>query len=197
MTPLAAAPKAPRASPADEGFFMGMVHNTVLAAARRVADPQTVLDVGCGTGGLLRKAKEMFPSAQLIGVDPDNRIIELARSNLPEATFHVGKVESLPLQDSSIDLALSTFSFHHWADPSLGIRQVARVLKQGAPFLLADLWPPYGFWRLTRHFWPSRPERVAEMFVRGGMAVESQQRKMAKLIVITMGRAQPPPAGHS
>ena len=38
-----------------------------------------VLDVGCGTGGLLRKILNEYPSSRLVGIDPSNKAISLAR----------------------------------------------------------------------------------------------------------------------
>ena len=48
----------------------------------------------------------------------------IAQANLltPGARFYVGQAESLPLPDASIDLALSTMSFHHWANQAQGVR---------------------------------------------------------------------------
>ena len=38
-----------------------------------------VLDVGCGAGGLLRKILNEYPSSRLVGIDPSNKAISLAR----------------------------------------------------------------------------------------------------------------------
>jgi ubiquinone/menaquinone biosynthesis C-methylase UbiE len=38
-----------------------------------------VLDVGCGTGGLLRKILNEYPNSRLVGIDPSNKAISLAR----------------------------------------------------------------------------------------------------------------------
>ena len=81
-----------------------------------VLNPGVVLDVGCGTGRLLRQAHSYWPEAQLVGVDPAKGMIEVAKRLTPDATFHNGMAEALPLPDASVDLALSTISFHHWKD---------------------------------------------------------------------------------
>jgi len=47
--------------------------------------------------------------------------------------------EALPLPDASVDLALSTTSFHHWQDQAAGIREIARVLRPGGFFILVDV----------------------------------------------------------
>src|SRR5260370_19772455 len=112
--------------------FFDRVHQATLAlAAGIVQQPGSVLDVGCGTGKLLRRAHTCWPEAQLIGVDPANGMIEMAKRLTPNATFSTGMAEALPLQDASVDLALSTTSFHHWQDQAAGLREIARVLRAG------------------------------------------------------------------
>src|SRR5260370_20365988 len=115
------------------------VHQAVLrVVATEVAEPTTILDVGCGTGRLLRAAKARWLNAQLIGVDPAEGMVEVARHLAPAITFHVGSAEALPLPDASVDVVLSTVSFHHWGDQAAAIREVARVLRPGGRFFLSD-----------------------------------------------------------
>src|SRR5713226_6941981 len=87
--------------------FFDRAHQATLAlAAGIVHQPVSVLDVGCGTGKLLRRANTYWPEAQLIGVDPANGMIEMAKRLTPNATFFTGMAEALPLQDASVGLAL-------------------------------------------------------------------------------------------
>src|SRR5260370_11758130 len=119
--------------------FLDRAHQATLAlAAGIVHQPVSVLDVGCGTGKLLRRAATYWPEAQLIGVDPANGMIEMAKRLTPNATFFTGMAEALPLQDASVCLALSTSSFHHLQDQAAGIREITRVLRPGGYFILVD-----------------------------------------------------------
>ena len=71
--------------------FFDRAHQATLAlAADIVHQPVSVLDVGCGTGKLLRRATTYWPEAQLIGVDPANGMIEMAKRLTPNATFSTG-----------------------------------------------------------------------------------------------------------
>ena len=118
------------------------VHRTVLDLAAPLPAPAVVLDAGCGTGRLLRAAAQRWPYAQLIGVDPAEGMVETARSLTPGATFYRSLAETLPLPDASVDLVFSTMSFHHWHDQQAGVREIARVLRPGGHFILADIAPP-------------------------------------------------------
>src|SRR5258708_23548778 len=119
--------------------FFTRVHSAVLDLAAWLPPPSSVLDVGCGTGRLLRAAATRWPDAQLIGVDPAQGMVDGARQLTPSASIHRGLAESLPLPDASVDLVFSTMSFHHCHDQATAVREIARVLRPGGHFILADV----------------------------------------------------------
>jgi ubiquinone/menaquinone biosynthesis C-methylase UbiE len=118
------------------------VQRTVLAlAAQEVVQPTAILDVGCGTGRLLRLAEGRFPGARLDGVDAASEMVKQAEaSRLTGSTirFQQGTAEELPFPNTQFDLVFSTLTFHHWRDQSKGMAEVARVLAPGGRWLLAD-----------------------------------------------------------
>jgi SAM-dependent methyltransferase len=123
-------------------LFFRPVHQGVLDLAAVVAPHlSTIVDAGCGTGALLRLAAHRFPEAELVGADPSAEMIRMAKgaaSRGGRVRFVQAHAEELPLPSGHFDLALSTISFHHWADQSKGLREVSRVLASGGVFLLAD-----------------------------------------------------------
>ena len=145
-----------------------------------------MLDVGCGTGRLLRRAYRYWPEAQLIGVDPADGMIE--RAQLLTATFFTGMAEALPLQDAFVDLALSTTSFHHWQDQAAGVREIARVLRPGGYFILVDLslqdWL-VGVFRLKRIH---SPAQMRTFFMHAGLHVQTQQTLAWRRWLATVGK---------
>jgi ubiquinone/menaquinone biosynthesis C-methylase UbiE len=173
----------------SQGYFFDRIQRRVLKTAQ-ASDPKTVLDVGCGTGRLLRKAKQKWPDAHLVGVDAAENMITQARRLFPDAEFHVGMAEELPLPDSSVDLTFSTLSFHHWANQSKGIMEVARVLDLGGTFLLADIAIPAWMRVFVRNFRYNSPAKIRGMFEAAGLAVEFQQRpwSWSRVILITVGK---------
>ncbi|HXZ98376.1 MAG TPA: class I SAM-dependent methyltransferase [Candidatus Acidoferrum sp.] len=168
-------------------LFFDRLQRAVLGLVESEANPESILDVGCGTGRLLRKAGERWPNSRLIGVDPAEGMIEKARLLMPNATFYVGMAESLPLPDASVDLAFSTASFHHWRDKVQGVCEVRRVLRPGGRFFLADIWPPLGLSRVFRHFRANDPARVRDVFVRAGLNVQAQRKLMGRFLLVTAG----------
>ena len=102
-----------------------------------------ILDVGCGTGYLLRRLADGYPNAiQLVGVDPAPRMIaeaSTAAARLARLTFMNGFAEDLPFADGTFDLIVSSTSFDHWADQRAGVVELARVLTPGGHVVLTDL----------------------------------------------------------
>ena len=67
------------------------VHRHVLALASDLPAPAAILDIGCGTGKLLRAAAARWPRATLVGVDPAAGMVEVARRLTPGATIVVDR----------------------------------------------------------------------------------------------------------
>ncbi len=164
-------------------------HQATLAlAAGIVHQPVSILDVGCGTGKLLRRARTYWPEAQLIGVDPANGMVEIAKGLTPHATFFPSMAEALPLQDASVDLALSTISFHHWQDQAAGIHEIARVLRPGGYFLLVDMSFPDWLVRVFRLKRVHSRARLQALFTQAGLQVQTQQKVAWRGWLATVGK---------
>ena len=130
-----------------ERGWLGRLHQQI---ADRTADlalsavpaPQRILDVGCGTGYLLRRLADRCPdAAELVGVDPAPAMIAAARAAAAGERLRwlEGTAEELPFPDRAFDLVVSTTSFDHWADQPAGLGECARVLAPGGWLVLTDL----------------------------------------------------------
>lgn len=108
--------------------------------------PKRILDVGCGTGYLLRELEQRCPEAvELTGVDPANEMIRaaVAASATTKVNFLEGvAAEHLPFEDAAFDVVTATNSFDHWSDQRLGMRECHRVLVPGGRLVLVDLFTP-------------------------------------------------------
>jgi ubiquinone/menaquinone biosynthesis C-methylase UbiE len=122
-------------------FFFNRVHSAMLrlvACNGKGVEPSSVLDLGCGTGRLLRRVSRLWPGARLFGVDLSPVMIGQASRLAPDAGFFVSPAEEVPVPDASIDLVLTSVSFHHWRDQAKGLSEVMRVLRPGGVFCIAD-----------------------------------------------------------
>ena len=132
-------------APGYESGWLGQLHHDIanravdlgLAAA---PDARRVLDVGSGTGYVLRQLAGLPTATELTGVDPAPEMIRVAREAATDERlrFVEGTAEHLPAPDGAFDLVISTTSFDHWADQAAGLAECARVLAPGGHLVLTD-----------------------------------------------------------
>lgn len=114
-----------------------------LAEVRNRAPGGRMLDLGCGTGFLIRLADDLFD--EIHGVD-------ITQAMLDEVDVTSGRVfvrrsiaETVPFDDASFDVVTAYSFIHHTADYSLVLKEAFRVLKPGG-MLYIDLEPNKRFW---------------------------------------------------
>jgi ubiquinone/menaquinone biosynthesis C-methylase UbiE len=170
-------------------LYFDRIHNGVLRFVMVKSVPGDIVDVGCGTGRLLRKIRERWPHARLTGIDPAEGMVQKARHLMSDAAFIVSPAESIPLPDASADLVFSTTSFHHWSDQAQGIREIRRVLRPGGQFVLSDIAPLPFFLRCVNrgHGHLRTRHEVQIMFEQADLEVQAQRRLMLGHIIVTSG----------
>jgi ubiquinone/menaquinone biosynthesis C-methylase UbiE len=104
------------------------------AGKRRVG---TILDLGCGTGRFSEALASHF-DAEVVGVDPSEKMLEQARRKLRDrrVRYEPGRAEAIPLPNDSVDLIFMSMIFHHLDSPSVAARECLRVLRDGATAFL-------------------------------------------------------------
>lgn len=161
-------------------------------AEREVPKPRRILDIGCGTGRLLKSAAERFPEAKLDGVDAAEGMIQQANAtnNSERITFVQATAEKLPFPADQFDLVFTTMTFHHWADQRQGVAEIARVLSDGGRWILADV-VVGGFFafmrRLFRLKFPQRAELEAQLSGHR-LRVVDERRVRRRISVLVIGR---------
>jgi ubiquinone/menaquinone biosynthesis C-methylase UbiE len=114
----------------------------LLAQLAKLPHPNSILDVGCGTGTLLFRLQAQT-NATLAGLDISTQMLALARQKLGAAVdLRQGDSENLPWQPQTFDLVCCTLSFHHYPAPDRALAEMRRVLKPGGALLLADITMP-------------------------------------------------------
>ena len=93
-----------------------------------VSGEHSVLDYGCGTGGLTRLSSDRF--GVVAGYDPSERSLEVARERAPRATFYAAEAA---IPDARFDAAILSGVLHHVSPPERRsvVATVASKLKPG------------------------------------------------------------------
>jgi SAM-dependent methyltransferase len=101
--------------------------------------PGRALDGACGSG---RWAMELAVRGHAVtGVDETPEMLELARCKVPGAEFRSGRLELLPLDAGSVDLAICALALAHCPDLRAPVRELARVLRPGGRLVVTELHP--------------------------------------------------------
>ena len=105
-------------------------------------DNITALDIGCGTGYIIRQIGKHTKNSKLFGVDISDEFIEAAKSlSLSEKLdikFIQDSVYTLPFPDEYFDLVTSQFVLLNLESPDDAIDEVYRVLKHGGKFVCVE-----------------------------------------------------------
>lgn len=108
----------------------------ILKCLRRRTGPR-LLDIGCGTGFIIRLAKSFFSEIHGIDISPA-MLARIKRSR--GVTLHTGDIQKLPFRNGFFDLVTAYAVLHHLRDYKGVLREVYRVLKRNGHFYI-DLEP--------------------------------------------------------
>ena len=151
----------------DGPFSIVRMRRALLAQMGDLSEKK-ILDVGCGTVTMSLMVKQAYPSAQMVGLDGDPQILEIARSKAQklglEIRFDQGMSFDLPYPNESFDVVLTSMMLHHLTrdDKLTTAQEMYRILRPGGQLFGADFGEPRSSFGkairpLTRRF-----ERVAE-----------------------------------
>src|SRR5271157_4889979 len=127
-----------------EGANLGLSCGNPQAVAA-MQPGETVLDLGSGAGfDCFLAARKVGQAGRVIGVDMTDAMLEKARANaaktgLSNVEFRKGEIESLPVDDASIDVVISNCVLNLVPDKDRAFREIHRVLRLGGRLAVSDM----------------------------------------------------------
>jgi len=116
-----------------------------LARMVKAGPADRAIDLACGPGTLaLRFARHV---RWICGLDLTPAILERARRSaaaegLANLDFAIGDAQALPFADGSLDIAVTSYAFHHFPDPARTMAEMARVIRPGGRVGILDIFLP-------------------------------------------------------
>jgi len=97
----------------------------------RIGPGHRVLDLGCGRGFYLNFTRHLYPNADVVGIELDRPLLDIARAHVPGARVVCGSAYDLPFADASFDRIIFSEVIEHIPDDEAALREVSRVLAPG------------------------------------------------------------------
>ena len=96
------------------------------------ADPQSLLDVGCGEGVLVHEWAGRIAPRRVVGIDLEEPSIQAGWTQRPAQNleYRIMKAESMPFADDEFDAATVIEVLEHVPDPAHTVAEMARVAKR-------------------------------------------------------------------
>jgi demethylmenaquinone methyltransferase/2-methoxy-6-polyprenyl-1,4-benzoquinol methylase len=180
----------------------GLDHYWRWRLARRVAHypARTVLDVACGTGGvMLQVGRCSTPTTCIIGADFSEAMLRVGRVRLRRAgllhRLHLCVADALclPYANDSFDVVTMMFGVRNFANARAGLAECYRVLRTGGCLCLVEFaWPHHpllrvlysGYFRyiLPLIAWPLSGERTAYRYLRDSVLAFRRQPSLVELL---------------
>lgn len=111
------------------------IKNRLQYAYEYIPKCHNLLDIGCDYGDFskeyLKKAKKVY------AIDPNEKVIKIAKQNNKEVIFKVAPAEKLPFPDSFFDVITMTDVFEHVQNEKKTIEEMYRVMKPGGALIFS------------------------------------------------------------
>ena len=94
-----------------------------------------IVDVACGTGDMMdfwrdRAEKSGIAIGEIVGVDPSNGMVDVAREKYPKFNYHIAPATEIPLEDGSADILSITYGIRNVVERTKALDEFNRVLKK-------------------------------------------------------------------
>ena len=120
-----------------------------LVKSVNIKENYKVLDLGCGTATLTILLKKTYPDAEIVGLDGDPKVLEIAKSKIKQEKLDIhldeGMSFELPYEDNSFDLVVSSLMFHHLTHRNKirTFKEILRVLRDDGKLYFVDFGEPH------------------------------------------------------
>lgn len=123
-----------------KNLFQWIWHTQKIKSFKHLVQHQQstkILDVGCAGGYMTNKVAEVFPKAEIFGIDPYPAAIAYAKSRFPQINFQTADAHKLPFEKDIFDLIICYETIEHVIDPLKILEEMKRVIKKDGMVIVA------------------------------------------------------------
>ena len=117
-------------------------------------DNDSILEIGCSAGYRLNALKELYPKANVFGIEPSGKAIEYGKTNYKNIEFLQGTADDLSqFKNESLDVVIVGFVFYVIDRNILFkvISEIDRVLKNGGIIIIIDFFSETSLKNVYQH----------------------------------------------
>ena len=104
------------------------------------------LDIGCGEGHMIEYLERQQLVGHYVGVDLNPNKVNHASIYHPACKYMAADVGALAFKSDTFDCILAAEMLEHLPDPALALREIKRVAKSGAYFIVSVPYEPFFRW---------------------------------------------------
>jgi demethylmenaquinone methyltransferase/2-methoxy-6-polyprenyl-1,4-benzoquinol methylase len=104
---------------------------------------ERIVDVACGTGDMMefwrdRAEKLGIAIGDIVGVDPSNGMVDVARKKYPKFNYHIAQATEIPLANEDADILSITYGIRNVVEREKALLEFNRVLKTGGLVVILE-----------------------------------------------------------
>ncbi len=102
-----------------------------------------ILDIACGTGDMMdywmrRADKQNIHVSKILGVDPSNGMVNVAREKFPKFDYAISKATEIPAENASADFLSISYGIRNVVEREEALKEFNRVLKPGGYVIILE-----------------------------------------------------------
>lgn len=185
-------------SEVDRSHFWFRARGAMVTWAIRLyfGEPPSVMEIGCGVGGMLSRIRDAFPQAKLAGSDIHTTALPYAASRVPGAMLIQMDATATPFSEE-FDVVAACDVIEHIERDDLALAGIHRALKPGGGIVLTvpqdpRLWSAWD--ELSCHQRRYTRQELTQKVQAAGFDIErvaSMSSLIYPLLRIARGRARP------
>jgi len=117
------------------------LHSKTISLVKLEKEEGVIVEVGSGTGLILRRLRSIYPKAKLLGIDASADMVKFAKANSDSSIeYKMAYASDLPVVGDSTDFSVSVLSAHHMDEEEKKelVREMKRITKSGGYILISD-----------------------------------------------------------